>query len=49
MNEEKLKIIYVDIEKLKPALYNPRRANEKQLQELTDSITRWRFIYIRQS
>ena len=40
---EKMKVIYVNVKSLKPAEYNPRKANEKQLQELTDSITRFGF------
>ena len=39
----KMKVTYVPIGKLKRAEQNPRKATDKQLQELTESITRFGF------
>ena len=38
MVKKDIEIIYVDIQKIKPAEYNPRQANEKEYADLTESI-----------
>src|SRR3990167_426644 len=39
--DEKIEISYVPINELKPAEYNPRRADDKQHKDLTESIRRF--------
>jgi len=44
MNKNNLKVEYVDINKLKPATYNPRRWDDKAINDLTESIKRYGLI-----
>lgn len=42
--KEKIKIQYVPIEDLKPAEYNPRKATDKEVMNLTESLRRFGFV-----
>jgi DNA modification methylase len=44
MQNKELTIVQVAVNKLKPALYNPRRMDSDQLSSLTDSIKQYGFV-----
>ncbi len=44
MQDEQLKIEYVEIEVLKPNEYNPKQINEKDAQDLEESIVRFGIV-----
>ena len=43
---KRLEIVYVPIEDLKPAEYNPRRMSEEDRMEITESIRKFGFVDI---
>lgn len=44
MSQEQLQVVYVSINELKPATYNPRKWSEKAIADLTESIKRYGMV-----